>query len=69
MATILNFRSPAAGQTKSSRSMAGDMTAELIFFPGVRYERHAEAEPKRIGAKARPRLRARDKIELVDAAE
>jgi hypothetical protein len=42
MATILDFKPVQAGRTTPSR--AAHSSAELIFFPGIRYERH-EPEP------------------------
>lgn len=42
MATILDFKPVQVDRTTASR--AAQASAELIFFPGVRYERH-EPEP------------------------
>ena len=61
MAMILEFRSSV------SRAEASEHTprraAEIIIFPGVRRERHAEAPKPRRREKARPK---RDRLELPD---
>ena len=62
MATILEFRpsgrTPPAALSKAAH--AG--SAELVLFPGVRYDRWLE----RPARKARARSRKRDKLELKD---
>jgi hypothetical protein len=60
MATILEFR-PVQ---KAGRSMRNghDTPAEIVFFPGVRYERWDEA----VAVKPRKRARRRDRLELND---
>ena len=66
MATILEFR-PAASRTVQSAAEA--TTAELIFFPGIRYERSSSAEDLRQAAPKRGRkrhARPHDSIELPD---
>jgi hypothetical protein len=61
MATILEFRQ---GQKLSgSRRGANQSPAEIIFFPGVRYERWDEAP---LAKPAKKRARRRDRIELND---
>ena len=60
MATILEFR-PAAVRA-SGQQQSGSVLAELIFFPGVRYERAEPLQPKRRGK----RQRAHDLIDLLD---
>lgn len=66
MATILDFR-PATGKRASgacaNEALAGGegISAELIFFPGVRYER-AEPAPRKRSAKSRGR--SHDQINL-----
>jgi hypothetical protein len=61
MATILEFRQ---GQKLSgSRRNTSETPAEIVFFPGVRYERWqdtVQAKP------AKKRARRRDRIELND---
>ena len=42
MATILDFKPVQTGRTTPTR--AAQSSAELIFFPGIRYERH-DSEP------------------------
>ena len=60
MATILEFRQ---AQTHSASQRRGGRTpAEIVFFPGVRYERRDEAP----ASKPKKRARRRDKLELND---
>jgi hypothetical protein len=56
MATILSFRA-----SERSRSIAPAGGAEIIIFPGIRYEywAPADAEPKRTKAKPRKGRRKR----------
>jgi len=61
MATIVEFRS--AGSRSQERDFADFESAEIIIFPGVRRERHAEAPKTRRREKARPK---RDRLELPD---
>lgn len=72
MATILDFRPAvqklASGPSANDALAAGTGgSAELIFFPGVRYDR-AEAAPGPAPRKrsAKSRGRAHDQIELPD---
>ena len=60
MATILAFR---PNQRASAIARAVELTAEIVFFPGVRYERWAD-EPRE--AKPVKRTRRRDQLELAD---
>ena len=60
MAMILDFRSRNARAEARDRSEASG--AEIIIFPGVRRERHAEA-PKPPRRKKGPK---RDRLELPD---
>jgi hypothetical protein len=61
MATILEFRQ---GQKLSgSRRNTIDTPAEIVFFPGVRYERWDDTAPVK---PAKKRARRRDRIELND---
>jgi hypothetical protein len=61
MATILEFRQ--GQKLSSSRRSAGDTPAEIVFFPGVRYERWDDTAAVR---PAKKRARRRDRIELND---
>lgn len=61
MATILEFRQ---GQRTSGSSHSGhNVPAEIVFFPGVRYERWDETRP---AAKSKKRARRRDRLDLED---
>ena len=63
MATILEFRtSGEEGASPRSRRRRG-RTAEIVIFPGVRYERWREPEPA--GEASMPRA-PRDVLKLVD---
>ena len=68
MAMILDFRSrpEARSEAQVERSEPGGQAeaigAQIIIFPGVRRERHAEA-PKPQRRKSRPK---RDRLELPD---
>ncbi len=60
MATILSFK-PATRSAVSSAVSGHGIPAEIVFFPGVRYERWGEP------AKPQKKKRAkRDKINLKD---
>ena len=60
MATILEFRQ---GQRKNASRRSGfDTPAEIVFFPGVRYERWEEKP----AAQQKKRARRRDKLVLND---
>ena len=61
MAMILEFRSGVSRTQTSER--APREAAQIIIFPGVRRERHAEAPRPRRREKARPK---RDRLELPD---
>jgi hypothetical protein len=63
MAHILEFRSNAARAEPQGEAGHG-AGAQIIIFPGVRRERHAEAPSK---TRRRERLRPkRDRLELPD---
>ena len=62
MAMILDFRSRSDARSESQRDPAEPIGAQIIIFPGVRRERHAEA-PKPPRRKSRPK---RDRLELPD---
>ena len=60
MASILSFR---PSQRAGAAHTGSGASAEIVFFPGVRYERWADEAPD---AKAKKRSRRRDKLELQD---
>ena len=62
MATILSFKSSQRPSVASILRAAG-MSAEIVLFPGVRYERWAEVPRDTKPAK---RAKRRDKLELED---
>ena len=68
MAMILDFRSRPDARSESQverpepRERAEPIGAQIIIFPGVRRERHAEV-PKPPRRKSRPK---RDRLELPD---
>ena len=68
MAMILDFRSRSDARSESQaerhepREQAEPIGAQIIIFPGVRRERHAEA-PKPQRRRSRPK---RDRLELPD---
>lgn len=62
MATILEFRATDEDSSVRPRRRKG-RTAEIVIFPGVRYERWREAEPAREASK--PGI-PRDVLKLVD---
>jgi len=66
MALILAFRAPAAHPSASPQTQDSKLvSAELIFFPGVRYERHAPEQDPAPVAKGR-RARRSSQRELID---
>lgn len=64
MASILEFRPPEfeGRREVARREPAGP--ADIVLFPGVRYERWAEGAPE--PAKPRRRARRRDHLDLDD---
>lgn len=62
MATILEFRASSEEGVTRSRRRKG-RTAEIVIFPGVRYERWRDPEPSSESSK--PRI-PRDVLKLVD---
>ena len=62
MATILKFRASDDDGTTRSRRRKG-RTAEIVIFPGVRYERWRDTEPAKESSKPST---ARDVLKLVD---
>ncbi len=62
MATILEFRASARGASSANPAKGQGVPAEIVLFPGVRYERWTEtASRKRSKSKRR-----RDQIEIND---
>jgi hypothetical protein len=59
MATILEFRQGQRGAANQTRA-AAPSPAEIVFFPGVRYERWEETAQQ----KSRKRARRRDRLEI-----
>jgi hypothetical protein len=57
---ILEFRSSSRDEP---REAAAPRSAQIIIFPGVRRERHAEPQKQRRREKVRPK---RDRLELPD---
>ena len=65
MASILEFRQPAFGSRQVSvKSDAAAVSADIVLFPGVRYERWTDAEDE--PAKPRRHARRRDHLDLDD---
>lgn len=65
MATILEFRSERSGLQARGTSRLYVAPAEIVLFPGVRYE--YQAAPEEAEAKTKRRSsRKRDKLELKD---
>jgi hypothetical protein len=62
MAHIVQFRSGAARETPEPEPRQQATGAQIVIFPGVRRERHAEPEPH-LGNKSRPQ---RDILQLLD---
>jgi hypothetical protein len=62
MASILEFRQPALQSRQVTTKSDAAGSADIVLFPGVRYERWGEGEP----AKPRRRARRRDHLDLDD---
>ena len=61
MATVIEFPSSLRlSQKRASKPLNSDASAEIVFFPGVRYERWDENK----AAKPKKRDRRRDRLEL-----
>lgn len=66
MATIIEFRARAPLQERLAVSGSRDTSADVVLFPGVRYER---AEPDAETEESKPRSRRsrqRDRLDLDD---
>lgn len=61
MATILEFRSAPRPTAASALAAHSELSAEIVFFPGVRYERQDEADDAGKGTAGK---RRRDTLEL-----
>jgi len=64
MAVILDFRATSA-RAPSAQRRAGAGSAEIVIFPGIRYEYHDEPRPAE-AAKPGRTARKRDRLEIVD---
>ena len=64
MASILEFRPPTLEGRQAAVKAEATGSADIVLFPGVRYERWAEA-PSEAEAPRR-RVRRRDHLELDD---
>ena len=62
MATIIEFRPSGRAPSAALTKTVNGGSAELVLFPGVRYDRWLE----RPARKSRARARKRDKLELKD---
>ena len=64
MATIVEFRTSAPARRSASNARgASGSTAEIVFFPGVRYERWEEAAQE---SKPKRKPKKRDNLVLRD---
>ena len=64
MATIIEFRARTSLQERVTTSGTRDTSADVVLFPGVRYER-AGAEAEQAKPRSR-RSRQRDRLDLDD---
>jgi hypothetical protein len=64
MASILEFRRPGFMERPHTSRSTANASADVVLFPGVRYERHAE-EPEPAKPRSR-RSRRRDHLDLDD---
>ncbi len=62
MAKILSFRASSEETTKARRRKG--RSAEIVIFPGVRYERWPEPASQKIDAA--PKVSTRDTLKLVE---
>lgn len=65
MASILEFKPAAFGSRQEAERNEAAGSADIVLFPGVRYERWTEA-PSESDAPPRRRARRRDRLELDD---
>jgi hypothetical protein len=61
MAMILEF--PARGLKQNAANGLASGDAEIIIFPGVRYEHWEDTQPQKKRARAKPK---RDRLEIPD---
>lgn len=64
MASILEFRKEALGSGALGTKGGPKGPAEIILFPGVRYERMTDSEPAAQTPRGRRGSRRRDRIDL-----
>lgn len=64
MASILEFRQPTL-QARQVTATSEVRSADIVLFPGVRYERWTEADAES-AEKPRRRARRRDQLDLDD---
>lgn len=65
MSSILEFRKPALPFRQVTATNVSTGSADIVLFPGVRYERSAEASPESEEPRRAPRRR-RDHLDLDD---
>jgi hypothetical protein len=65
MSSILEFRKPALSIRQVTATNGATGSADIVLFPGVRYERWAEAPPEP-EAPRRSSRRRRDHLDLDD---
>lgn len=66
MASIIEFRRPGfMDRPHGSRSISS-VSADVVIFPGVRYERHVDEPEPEIAKPRSRRSRRRDRLELDD---
>jgi len=65
MASILEFRRPEL-RSATARLGAGRESADVVFFPGVRYERWGDASAPEPESPKPRRGRRRDHLDLED---
>ena len=63
MATILVFKN--APRAVDSAPISNQRSAEIVIFPGIRYERH-DQNAVAIAGRSHTASRARDRLELID---
>lgn len=67
MATVLDFPAPGTRAASAARR-GGAGSAEIVIFPGIRYEYHDTSEPAETPAKPKTKRseRKRDRLEIAD---
>ena len=72
MGIVLAFDAGASRERSGHAAPRGaDAAAEIVIFPGIRYERHAPATDSAASAEltASRRSRQRDRLELAERAD